>query len=94
MLYQVEKGICVVGTEWSTVAVKQFFDENRSEYSTQLCRLEEQNSLGNFSDSRRPKAKVPPMPCTLEQKCSRVRWIDGRAFKVRGRIAVLWLMTR
>ena len=46
MLYQVEKGICVVGTEWSTVAVKQFFDETS------------QNTLHSCADWRNKTALV------------------------------------
>ena len=39
MLYLAEKGHRVVGIEWSKVAVEQFFDENKLEYTTQLCKI-------------------------------------------------------
>ena len=39
MLMFAEKGHCVVGIEWSGVAVKQFFEENGLAYSTKSCRI-------------------------------------------------------
>lgn len=39
LLYFAEKGHRVVGIEWSQVAVRQFFEENKLEYTTQLCKI-------------------------------------------------------
>jgi len=39
LLHLAEKGHRVVGIEWSQVAVRQFLEENKLEYTTQLCKI-------------------------------------------------------
>ena len=56
VLWLAEKGHRVSGTEWSEVAVKQFFEEQKLDYTTETCRI---------GDTDIPVYKGKALPITI-----------------------------